>query len=69
MAYTITVYKDDVEVDIMLWGGSRESAIEHARNHFGAQREQSGATSVIVRDDGGHVVIQHPQSQSEHRDA
>ncbi len=69
MPYTITFYKDDLEVDSLLWGGSRESAIEHARNHYELQSEQRGATSVIVRDDGGHLVIQHPQSKSEHHDA
>ena len=66
MAYTITFYKDDVEVDSVLWGGSRESAIDHARNHLGMQSEQNGATAVIVRDDGGHVVIQHPPGNLDH---
>ena len=47
MAYTITVYKDDAEIDTLLWGGSRQSAIDHARNHYELQSQQSGATSVI----------------------
>ena len=68
MAYTITFYKDDAEIDTILWGGSRESAIDHARNHFGTQSDQNGATAVVVRDDGGHVIIQHPPSNPGHPD-
>ncbi len=66
MAHTITFYKDDVEIDSVVWGGTRESAIDHARNHFGMQSKENGATAVVVRDDGGHIVIQHPPSKPDH---
>ena len=69
MAYTITFYKDDAEIDTILWGGSQESAIDHARNHFGTQSDQNGATAVVVRDDGGHVVIQHLPGNLDHPSA